>query len=344
MKEHKRRNRSLFQNYLASYVGIAFISCALIGMLLFFFSVHELNIAQYRSTEHKAQLLMDELNNQYRAMQSIVDDVTVDIIFKPTYYRRNKYYEISIVEKLKQYNFWETFIGEPFLVYRDSDSIFHQSGVQTPRTFFRSTLHTEENGQLSVIQAIQTQTVLPLEDSDAFLLLFPVHSLPLRQPYGDIIVCFFVDSLETGGTVGNAFALLSGLSYAGVFLMNDLPDADPICSVFWGDILSAVIGLPFLLRETIFTPTALTSVFILGVFQVGLAYVLMCTGLKTTPAVRAALISGIEPVLNPLLVAFFYRERVGAAALLGAVIVVCSVIWYNVVKGRRSESKSEKEP
>ena len=117
-------------------------------------------------------------------------------------------------------------------------------------------------------------------------------------------------------------ALLSGLSYAGVFLMNDLPNADPICSVFWGDILSAVIGLPFLLRETIFTPTALTSVFILGVFQVGLAYVLMCTGLKTTPAVRAALISGIEPVLNPLLVAFFYRERVGAAALLGAVRVL----------------------
>ena len=158
------------------------------------------------------------------------------------------------------------------------------------------------------------------------------------------VVCFFVDSLETGGTVGNAFALLSGLSYAGVFLMNDLPDADPICSVFWGDILSAVIGLPFLLRETIFTPTALTSVFILGVFQVGLAYVLMCTGLKTTPAVRAALISGIEPVLNPLLVAVFYREQVGTAALLGAVIVVCGVIWYNVAKGRRSESKSEKEP
>jgi len=196
MRESKRRNRSLFQNYLASYVGIAFISCALIGMLLFFFSVRELNIAQYKSTEHKAQLLMDELNSQYNAMQSIVDDVTVDIIFKPTYYRRNKYYEISIVEKLNQYNFWGTFIGEPFLIYRDSDSIFHQSGVQTPRTFFRSTLRTEETGQLSFIQGVQSQTVLPLDDSDAFLLLFPVHSLPLRQPYGDIIVCFFVDRSE----------------------------------------------------------------------------------------------------------------------------------------------------
>ena len=154
------------------------------------------------------------------------------------------------------------------------------------------------------------------------------------------VVCFFVDSLEMGGTLGNILALLSGLSYAGVFLLNDLPDADPICSVFWGDVLSAVIGLPFLLRETEFTPAALTSLFVLGVFQVGLAYVLMCTGLKTTPAVRAALISGIEPVLNPLLVAIFYREQVGTAALVGAVIVVCGVIWYNVAKGRKSGSNS----
>lgn len=156
------------------------------------------------------------------------------------------------------------------------------------------------------------------------------------------VACFFVDSLEMGGMAGNVTALLSGLCYAGVFLLNDLPETDPICSVFWGDVLSAVIGLPFLLRETVFTPAALTGIFVLGVFQVGLAYVLMCTGLKTTPAVRAALISGIEPVLNPLLVAVFYREQVGLAALAGAVIVICGVVWYSVAKSRRNESISEK--
>ena len=51
------------------------------------------------------------------------------------------------------------------------------------------------------------------------------------------VLCFFVDSLEMGGMLGNALALLSGLSYAGVFLLEDLPDADPISSVFWGDAL-----------------------------------------------------------------------------------------------------------
>ena len=149
------------------------------------------------------------------------------------------------------------------------------------------------------------------------------------------VVCFFVDSLEMGGMLGNVLALISGVSYAGVFLLNDLPDADPISSVFWGDALSVVIGLPFLLRETEFTPVALTSVVILGAFQVGLAYVLMCIGLRTTPAVTASLISGIEPVLNPVLVALFYGEEIGRLALVGAAIVVVSVVGYNVVRGRR---------
>jgi len=149
------------------------------------------------------------------------------------------------------------------------------------------------------------------------------------------VVCFFVDSLEMGGMLGNVLALLSGLTYAGVFLLNDLPDADPICSVFWGDALSVIIGFPFLLQETEFTALALTSVVILGAFQVGVAYVLMCIGLKTTPAVTASLISGIEPVLNPVLVALFYREQVGPMAMVGAVIVILSVVGYNVIKGKR---------
>ena len=96
------------------------------------------------------------------------------------------------------------------------------------------------------------------------------------------VLCFFVDSLEMGGMLGNVLALLSGLSYAGVFLLNDLPDSDPISSVFWGDALSVILGFPFLLQETEFTPIAITSVVILGAFQVGLAYILMCIGLRTT--------------------------------------------------------------
>ena len=88
------------------------------------------------------------------------------------------------------------------------------------------------------------------------------------------VVCFFVDSLSAGGVLGNILALLSGMAYAGVFLLNDMPDSDPISSVFWGDLISAAAGLPFLLRETDFSPVPMLSLVVLGVFQVALAYIL----------------------------------------------------------------------
>ena len=150
------------------------------------------------------------------------------------------------------------------------------------------------------------------------------------------VICFFIDSLEAGGMLGNILALVSGITYAGVFLLNDMPDSDPISSVFWGDVMSVVIGLPFLLQETQFGAVTLVSLVVLGAFQVGLAYILLTVGLKTTPAVTASLVSGIEPVLNPILVAVFYHETIGMVALVGAVIVLGAVLTYNIINSKHS--------
>ena len=138
--------------------------------------------------------------------------------------------------------------------------------------------------------------------------------------------------------LGNVLALLSGISYAGVFMMNDMPDSDAISSVFWGDVISAVVGLPFLGYETEFSRNTLMALLVLGVFQVGLAYILLTEGLKTTQPVTASLVSGIEPVLNPILVAVFYHEMIGPVALIGAMVVVGSVVLYNVILARQTDS------
>lgn len=149
---------------------------------------------------------------------------------------------------------------------------------------------------------------------------------------GGIVLCF-ADSLSGGGLAGDVLALLSGLTYAGVFLMNDMPDSDAISSVFWGDVISAVVGLPFVALETDFSLVPMVSLLVLGVFQVAVAYILLTVGLKTTPAVTASLVSGIEPVLNPILVAVFYQERMGALSLAGAAVVILGVVGYNVLRG-----------
>lgn len=202
--------------------------------------------------------------------------------------------------------------------------------------FGTNALYAVANKLTTAANVIVLQYTAPI-----FVMLFSALFFRRKPQRLDLMACaavfggvafFFLDSIQMGGGAGNVLALLSGVSYAGVFLLNDLPDTDPISSVFWGDLLSAVTGLPFLLQETVFTPTAITSLVILGAFQVGLAYVALCIGLKTTPPVTASLISGIEPVLNPILVAVFYGERVGPLALVGAAVVIGAVAAYNVLK------------
>lgn len=206
--------------------------------------------------------------------------------------------------------------------------------------FGTNALYSVANKLTTAANTIVLQFTAPI-----FVILFSAVFWKRRPQKLDIAACavvfggvlfFFVDSLEAGGALGNLLAVLSGAAYGGVFLLNDFPDSDAISSVFWGDVLSAVTGLPFLLRETVFTPAALTSLVVLGVFQVAVAYILLTIGLRTTPAVTASLVSGIEPVLNPLLVAVFYGERIGRFALIGAAVVICGVVGYNVLKARQN--------
>lgn len=182
-----------------------------------------------------------------------------------------------------------------------------------------------------------------------FLILFSAFILKQRPKKLDIAACivvfggivfFFADSLAMGKWLGNIFALLSGVTYAVVFLMNDMPDADAISSVFWGNVISAVIGMPFVFRETDFSFVPMLSLVVLGVFQVAIAYILLVNGLKTTPPVTACLVSGIEPVLNPILVAVFYKEMMSTYALIGAIIVIFGVVAYNALKARTDTVES----
>ena len=96
--------------------------------------------------------------------------------------------------------------------------------------------------------------------------------------------------------------------------------------------MSAVTCIWFVFGETDFGVTAVGGILALGIFQVGLAYILMSKGLDEVPAVTASLTTAIEPILNPILVAIFYHEMITSLSFVGAVIVIIAVVGYNVLK------------
>lgn len=154
------------------------------------------------------------------------------------------------------------------------------------------------------------------------------------------VILFFVDGIQAGNLLGNVLAVLSGICYAGVFMMNTGKKADAISSCFLGQLAAGLLFTPLCFRETDFSAPTLAAVLALGIIQVGGAYILFSIGIRNTPPVTASLITGMEPILNPLLVAVFYGERITLLSVIGSVIVVCTILTYNVWLSRKEKSQN----
>lgn len=150
------------------------------------------------------------------------------------------------------------------------------------------------------------------------------------------MVFFFMGQLSMAGMIGNILAILSGVFYAIVMLIKKIPNADFESSALISFVLCFLAGIPFYVRESSYPASNFVLILVLGVFQVGCAYIFLNKGLDHVPPVAASLISMVEPVLNPILVAVFYHELIGYHEIIGSIIVLLSALFYNLYSIRKS--------
>ncbi|MCX7950256.1 MAG: DMT family transporter, partial [Treponemataceae bacterium] len=160
-----------------------------------------------------------------------------------------------------------------------------------------------------------------------------LHERPKKEDFIAIggvftgIALFFLGKMEWGTLVGNLVAIGSGVMFAllAIFLRLER-DGSPFEAVLMGNILAALIGLPFMWRGL---PELRGMLFlgILGVFQIGVAYLFYVEAVKTVTAFEACFIPIIEPILNPVWVFLFLHEAPGKWALFGGGIILLAVVW-----------------
>ncbi len=141
------------------------------------------------------------------------------------------------------------------------------------------------------------------------------------------VVLFFLDGLRAGHTAGNCVALAAGLAF-GLYYMSlgDCPEAERMSAVLIGHALTFLIGIPATAAAPPpLTAPALLSLLALGIFQLGIPYVLLAHASGWCPPLICALLGALEPLLNPLWVALFDGERPGTTALIGGLIVIAAV-------------------
>jgi drug/metabolite transporter (DMT)-like permease len=81
--------------------------------------------------------------------------------------------------------------------------------------------------------------------------------------------------------------------------------------------------------------TSVTGLVLLGIFQMGLPSLLYGRGVRGVSAISSALITMIEPVMNPVWVAIFIGELPSSRAIAGGCIIVLCVTLRTVLKVRK---------
>ena len=193
------------------------------------------------------------------------------------------------------------------------------------------------NKLTTAANAIALQYTAPL-----FLMLFSALLLHERLRAADVatvvitfggVVLFFLDQLGPGKVAGNCVAILSGVFFGLMYLfLGQMRDPDARMSyVFLGQMFTFVCGAPALfLDPPVFTGHAVVCLLVLGVFQLGIPYVLVAVSAEHCPPIAQSLLSALEPLLNPVWVLLFAGEKPGPMALMGGAVVIAAVTLWTV--------------
>ena len=202
-------------------------------------------------------------------------------------------------------------------------------------------LYVMANKLTTAANAIVLQYMAPI-----FVLIWACiyrKKAPKKQQCGIVLmalagmVLFFFDQLDGGHLLGNILAIGAGLAFSGVFFINSLPEASSEDASMLAFLASFVISIPFLGDVWKMDQRAIIALLALGIFQVGLAYILFAKGTKLTSPVSASLIGLLEAILNPVWVFLFYGEKVGKFALAGAAVILLAVVLNIVTAGTKCE-------
>ena len=145
---------------------------------------------------------------------------------------------------------------------------------------------------------------------------------------------FFGGHLELGGLIGNLLAILSGLCLASFSIILKWkrvakPLEDPISAIILGNLTVGLLCLPFVFPVSVSLSQAIALIY-LGVFQLGISFMLFTAGQRYISATAAAIISMLEAVFNPVWVFLGMGEKPSPFALAGAVVVMAVILWYNL--------------
>lgn len=154
---------------------------------------------------------------------------------------------------------------------------------------------------------------------------------------------FFLGDINIGNTIGNIVAILSGVTWALVAIMLRYQEnSSTVEMVILGCIISFIISMPYYFTQS-YSFSSIIVILSLGIFQLGMGYLLFANGASLVSPIESALIPILEPLLNPIWVFIFYGEPVSNWAIIGGFTVITSIITKSILDIRENKKYKQFE-
>ena len=174
---------------------------------------------------------------------------------------------------------------------------------------------------------IQTQTIF-LAIFGYIFLKEKISMLTLASIFLAFFGIFLMlgSSLTPGQMIGNIAAFVMPISFAVLILtVRKYPNVDMIPLQLIAGIGAIIIGYLFSTKIIISSHDIFLG-FVAGFFQVGLGFIFITIGAKTTPSALVGIIMLTEAVLGPLWAWLFINETPPLVVLVGGTIVLSAVL------------------
>jgi len=161
---------------------------------------------------------------------------------------------------------------------------------------------------------------------------------------------FFVGHESASATapdpaLGNLLGAASGLSWA--FTLAGLrwlgardrsAGGGAMPAVVAGNALAFLFCLPMAVPFSRGTIESWVLIIYLGVFQIGVAYLLVTEGLRRVPALEASVLLLVEPAFNPVWAWLVHDERPGRWALVAGIVIMAATTGKAIYDSRQDNS------
>lgn len=210
----KRSNgKSILRRYLISFVSIAMLSCAVVGLITYLTAVQELRISAQAEQQKRLTLAVEDMDDQLEILQDIANRVQTSIYYMPMYISRNPYYEVELLDDLEKFSNYSSLLSHYFIRYEGQDAVFSDMGKSYLGVYTATRFGLFDSASLAAfLDACTTLNIYPVQNG--VLAVFPIKMNAAQSYSGRATLCFHI----TDSALINRLQLVSGEKFERVSL------------------------------------------------------------------------------------------------------------------------------